>query len=251
MEYGIRQLAELAGVSTRTLRYYDQIGLLHPCRVEASGCRYYGPQEVDLLQQILFYRERGFDLATIRQIVTQPDFDIQRALQEHLEVLSRQQERLCALIETVKMTLAEQKGERTMGTQQKLEAFKRNLIEENEKKYGKEARSRYGNQAVDDANRRVMSWTEEESLRYQQLEQEILSELEAAVRGGCQPTEAVGERITALHREWLQGSWKSYSPQAHRGLAQMYLADERFQAYYDRNLPGCTAFLVEAILNWA
>lgn len=70
MEYGIRQLAELAGVSTRTLRYYDQIGLLHPSRVEESGYRYYGQQEVDLLQQILFYRERELDLATIRQIVT-------------------------------------------------------------------------------------------------------------------------------------------------------------------------------------
>lgn len=251
MEYGIRQLAELAGVSTRTLRYYDQIGLLHPSRVEESGYRYYGQRETDLLQQILFYRERGLDLATIRQIVTQPDFDIQRALQEHLEVLSQQRERLNALIETVKMTLAEQKGERTMGTQQKFEAFKRNLIEENEKKYGNEARGRYGNQAVDDANSKVMSWTESEAAHYQQLEKDILSELEAAVRSGCKPTELVGKKIVQLHREWLQGSWKSYSPQAHRGLAQMYLADERFRAYYDRNLQGCTAFLVEAILNWA
>lgn len=251
MEYGIRQLAELAGVSTRTLRYYDQIGLLHPSRVEESGYRYYGQQEVDLLQQILFYRERELDLATIRQIVTQPDFDIQSALQEHLKALSQQQERLSALIETVKRTIAEQKGEGTMGIQQKFEAFKRNRIEENEKKYGNEARSRYGNQAVDDANSKVMSWTEPEAAYYQQLEQEILSELESAVHSGSQPAEPVGKKIMELHREWLQGSWKSYSPQAHRGLAQMYLADERFQAYYDRNLLGCTAFLVEAILTWA
>lgn len=166
MEYGIRQLAELAGVSTRTLRYYDQIGLLHPSRVEESGYRYYGQQEVDLLQQILFYRERELDLATIRQIVTQPDFDIQSALQEHLMALSQQQERLSALIETVKRTIAEQKGEGTMGIQQKFEAFKRNRIEENEKKYGNEARSRYGNQAVDDANSKVMSWTEPEAAYY-------------------------------------------------------------------------------------
>lgn len=251
MEYGIRQLAELAGVSTRTLRYYDQIGLLHPSRVEESGYRYYGQQEVDLLQQILFYRERELDLATIRQIVTQPDFDIQSALQEHLKALSQQQERLSVLIETVKRTIAEQKGEGTMGIQQKFEAFKRNRIEENEKKYGNEASSRYGNQAVDDANSKLMSWTEPEAAYYQQLEQEILSELESAVHSGSQPTEPVGKKIMELHREWLQGSWKSYSPQAHRGLAPMYLADERFQSYYDRNLPGCTAFLVEAILTWA
>ena len=88
MEYGIRQLAALAGVSARTLRYYDQIGLLPPARVGENGYRYYGPAQVDLLQQILFYRQRGFELEAVRALVYQPGFDRLAALQEHLARLT-------------------------------------------------------------------------------------------------------------------------------------------------------------------
>lgn len=69
MDYTIGQLAELAGVSTRTLRYYDRIGLLKPLYVDDSGYRWYGERELDLLQQILFYRERGFALAQISDLL--------------------------------------------------------------------------------------------------------------------------------------------------------------------------------------
>ena len=85
MEYSIRQLAALAGVSTRTLRYYDEIHLLKPARVNEAGYRYYGEKEVALLQQILFYRERDLGLEVISKILAQPNFDIERALYEHLK----------------------------------------------------------------------------------------------------------------------------------------------------------------------
>ena len=80
MKYSIRKLSELAGVSARTLRYYDEIGLLKPLEVSEAGYRYYGEHELALLQQILFYRERGFDLKQIRKILYQDDFDIMHAL---------------------------------------------------------------------------------------------------------------------------------------------------------------------------
>lgn len=67
MVYSIRELSELAGVSARTLRYYDEIGLLKPLYVNGAGYRFYGEKEVDALQQILFYRERGFDLKQIQK----------------------------------------------------------------------------------------------------------------------------------------------------------------------------------------
>lgn len=84
LKYSIRKLSELAGVSARTLRYYDEIGLLKPSEISEAGYRYYGERELALLQQILFYRERGFDLKQIRKILYQDDFDIMRALKEHL-----------------------------------------------------------------------------------------------------------------------------------------------------------------------
>ena len=84
MEYGIRDLAKLAGVSARTLRYYEEIGLLKPLYTSQAGYRFYGEDEVALLQQILFYRERGFDLKSIGQILYERDFNLMEALKEHL-----------------------------------------------------------------------------------------------------------------------------------------------------------------------
>jgi DNA-binding transcriptional MerR regulator len=87
VEYTVQKLASLAGVSGRTLRYYDEIGILKPARINSSGYRIYGQAEVDRLQQIMFYRELGVSLAKIKEILTAPDFSILDALSDHLEKL--------------------------------------------------------------------------------------------------------------------------------------------------------------------
>lgn len=83
MEYTVKQLAKIAGVSPRTLRYYDEIGLLKPARINSSGYRIYEKEQVDLLQQILFYRELGVSLDKIKDIIYSPDFNEIEALKEH------------------------------------------------------------------------------------------------------------------------------------------------------------------------
>jgi len=111
MPYTVQQLARLAGVSPRTLRYYyyyyDQIGLLKPGATSVAGYRLYGPAEVDRLQQILFYRELGFSLDEIRRILSDPRFDPLEALREHRRRLLAQQERIARLIDNVEKTIAE------------------------------------------------------------------------------------------------------------------------------------------------
>ena len=94
MEYTIQKLAELAGVTTRTLRWYDQIGLLKPSRVAESGYRYYGRAEVDRLQDILYYRALGVELARIKECLDDPSFDRLAALRNHLAALEAERERL-------------------------------------------------------------------------------------------------------------------------------------------------------------
>ena len=84
MEYSITELSKLAGVSARTLRYYEEIGLLIPLYTNESGYRFYGEKEVELLQQILFYRERGFELKQIRDLIYREDFDVLHSLKEHI-----------------------------------------------------------------------------------------------------------------------------------------------------------------------
>ena len=124
MEYSVSKLARLSDVSARTLRYYDEIGLLKPKRVNSSGYRIYGAREVDLLQQILFYREMDLSLDEIKQIIYAADFDVASALEEHLLQLSRKKARLEALIDTVSDSLQALKGEKMMTDQEKFEAFR-------------------------------------------------------------------------------------------------------------------------------
>jgi len=87
MEYTVQKLGSLAGISTRTLRYYDEIGILKPARINSSGYRIYGEAEIDRLQQILFYRELGLSLDRIKDIITSPSFNSAYALKEHYENL--------------------------------------------------------------------------------------------------------------------------------------------------------------------
>ncbi len=250
MEYTVQKLARLAGVSPRTLRFYDQSGLLRPARINSSGYRIYGPAEVSRLQQILCYRELGMGLEEIGKTLTSKDFDELTALAAHLRALEERQAQTARLIETVKKTIEEKKGGAPMTDKEKFEGFKAKLIEENEAKYGKEVREKYGEDTVNASNARMMNLSQEEYDRMQALAGEIGTRLEAAVKNGEDPAGEVGKEIAELHKKWLGYTWGQYSPEAHRGLGDMYVADERFTAYYDKNQPGCAAFLRDAIHAW-
>ena len=145
MEYTIKKLAEMAGISTRTLRYYDEIGLLKPCRVNSSGYRIYGEKEVDELQQILLY-----------------SFDICQSLIEHRKNLISKRNQLDQLILTVEKTIEYKKGEIVMSNKEKFEGLKKAGLEENERKYGKEIRDKYGNETVEASNKKFMNMSEED-----------------------------------------------------------------------------------------
>lgn len=250
MEYTVQELGKLAGVSSRTLRYYDEIGLLKPLRINSSGYRIYGQEQVDTLQQILFYRELGLGLSQIAKIVNDASFDKLEALTQHLAALKERQAQLHLLIENVKKTIQKEKGIRSMSDKEKFEGFKKGLIEENEEKYGEEIRGKYGDACVDQSNAKIMGLTPEGWDKLQSMGAEILSSLEKAVLEGADPTGDIGLKIAALHKEWLTFTWPQYSKEAHAGVAQMYLDDERFTAYYDKNVPGCARFLRDAVFSY-
>ena len=134
-----------------------------------------------------------------------------------------------------------------MSDKEKFEAFKHRAVEENEARYGKEIREKYGDGAADRANACALALTEEEYGQWKALGEEILSALAVAVRDGKAPAGPEGRRIATLHRRWLSYSWEAYTPQAHLGLGQMYAEDPRFTAYYDREISGCAVFLRDAI----
>ena len=247
MTYTIRALAELAGVSTRTLRWYDQVGLLSPSGRLENGYRLYTGAEVNRLQQILYYRALGLGLAQIRQVLENPAFDRLTALRGQLTALERERTRMDALIAALRRTIDAEERKEPLMDQEKFEVLKRNTVSENEARYGAESRRQYGDHAVDASNARLMNMTPEAYDAWNATGDAIRARLEAAVMGGKAPSGAEGQAIAALHRQWLGYTWATYTPEAHAGLAEMYVQDERFLSYYDCNVPGCAAFLRDAV----
>ncbi|NLY43127.1 MAG: MerR family transcriptional regulator [Clostridiaceae bacterium] len=247
MEYTVHKLAKMAGISTRTLRYYDEIGLLKPARTNSSGYRIYGKAEVDKLQQILFYKELGVSLDRIKDIITSPSFDILKALREHREKLLDKRKQLDILIANLDKTIALHERRGTMTDKEKFEGFKQKMIDENEKKYGREIREKYGDEQVERSYRKLKDMTEEQYAEIEKLGNSILETLDLAFEAG-DPEGPLAQKAADLHRQWLCYFWDSYSKEAHAGLAQMYVDDERFTAYYDRKRPGTATFFRDAIL---
>ena len=246
MEYTVQKLGMMAGVSTRTLRYYDEIGILKPARMRSSGYRIYGQKEVDRLQQILFYRELGIKLETIKEIVTSPSFDGTQALKDHRSQLLDKRAQLDLLIANVEKTISTSEGRMTMTNNEKFEGFKQKLIDENEKKYGEEIRDKYGDETVNKSNAKVKNMTEAQYEEVTRLADEVSTTLAEAFKTG-DPSSGIAQKAADLHKRWISYYWSEYSKEAHAGLAQMYVDDERFTAYYDKDQPGTAAFLRDAI----
>jgi len=247
MEYTVQKLGKLAGISTRTLRYYDEIEILKPARINSSGYRIYGQKEIDKLQQILFYRELGISLESIKDIVTAPSFDGTKALLEHREKLLEKREQLDLLIANVDKTIAVTEGRIIMSNKEKFDGFKKKLVDDNEKQYGKETREKYGEEAVNKSNNKLKSMTQEEYDKITLLEKQVTETLQIAFETG-DPASELAQKAADLHRQWLSFYWDSYSKEAHAGVAQMYVDDERFKAYYDKKQPGTAQFLRDAVI---
>lgn len=246
MEYTIQKLSKLAGVSTRTLRYYDQYGLLVPLRTSSNGYRIYGQKEVDRLQQILFYREMGIPLEDIKSILSSPGFDSKRALESHLSALIAKRGQIDLLIANVEKSLKSLGGEIVMTDKEKFEGFKEKLIAENDEKYGKEVREKYGDEAVERSNAKVRGMSQEQYDEAQRLAEAYQEALKEAFKKG-DPTSELAQKACDLHRQWLCCYYDGYSKEYHKGLGQMYIDDPRFTEYYDKVAPGCAVFLRDAI----
>lgn len=251
MDYTVKALAELTGLTPRTLRYYDAIGLLHPRRDRGNDYRLYGPEEVSRLEDILLYRDMGVPLEEIGRLLDDPGYDRAAALREHLRRLERRQRETENLIRAVKQTIRDMKGETSMKERAAFEGMKAQVIRENEAHYGREAREKYGDETVDDANRRISGMSREEWGQMRREEKDYLAALVRAMEAG-DPAGEDAREACRLHMAWLRHTWRPElcTPEAHMGLVSMYAQDDRFRAYYDQNAaPGSADFFAKAI--WA
>lgn len=244
--YSISEVARMSGASARALRLYEEHGLLNPEHRE-NGYRSYALADIDRLQEILLLRRAGIAVADIALLLSGSPRERTDFLRRHLANLKEERRNLDRLIGTVEKTIESQTKGTPMQDKDKFEGMKRSLVEENERTYGAEARERYGDQAIDESNRKMLGLTQEQFARFNELGQAINAELERAIREGADPLGEAGERMYEMHREWLGFTWNFYTPEAHCGLAEGYVADERFRAYYDKNIEGCAAWLRDAI----
>lgn len=248
MEYTVSKLARLSGVSARTLRYYDEIDLLKPKRVNTNGYRIYGADEVDLLQQILFYRELDLSLDEIKELLDANNFDVKEALRSHLVNLNEEKNRLDALIKIVEKSIREQEGEIKMADQEKFEAFKKNQIRRNEDRFGEEIREKYGDKVVEQSNEKFGGLSAEDYQQMEILTEKLNEKLANATKNG-EPASEEGQEVAKLHQKWIIAAWPEglYDEEKHYNLSLMYVEDERFRAYYEKIAPGVAEYLHEAL----
>lgn len=244
--YKINELSKLAGVSTRTLRYYDKIGLLSPSNIAENNYRIYSEKEIDLLQQILFYKELGFSLTDIKSILNSDKFEFLEALYYHKEKLTLKQERLNKLLYTINQTIKKEKGEIKMSNDEKFKNLKEEYISNNESAYGNEIKEEFGTDTIEASYEKIRKMSKWEFNEAHRLGKEINKLLAIALKTN-DPMSEEASRVCEMHQKWIQMYWATYSTEAHLGLVDMYTNDERFKAYYEKVGEGATEFLKQAM----
>jgi MerR family transcriptional regulator, thiopeptide resistance regulator len=240
MVYTVKQLSKLAGISTRTLHYYDEIGLLKPSKIGENGYRYYADEAQLRLQQILFYRELDLSLYEIKAIVSSPDFDIMKALQAHKLALGKRVERLNRLINTVENTINHLKGKKEMSKKQLFAAF----TEEEEKKYSAEAERIYDPVIVKASQKKWQAYTKEDKQRIGEEGNAAYEVIVAAIPlGPASPQAQAGVELWRKHMDYF------WTPNLEQlvGLTELYISDPRFKTNFDKIDPRLAEFMREAV----
>lgn len=241
MKLTVKQLSQTAGISNRTLHYYDEIGLLRPAETGDNGYRYYDDANVLRLQQIMFYKELGLPLENIRDILDDPHFDTLQALQEHKAALKQKFHRIRSLIATVEKTLKHIKGEQAMT---KHELFKGFTSKEEERKVQKEAEKRYNPELVKQSYRNWNSYSDDEKSAIMDRGNEIFHKIAGLMDQGIAAPE-VQEQVDAYF-QYINTYYYDCTLEIFRGLGSLYVDSPDFRANFDKIHPDLAQFCKDA-----
>lgn len=234
--FSIAEVAKAAGITSRTLRHYDHIGLLPPAYVAQNGYRFYGQEELIRLQRILLLRQLGLALDTIGEVLDSKQ-DQARALETHVQDLQRQREKLDRQINALHHTIDVLATGETMNLDSAFEGFN--------DQYKDEVTERWGAEAYKKSNDWWRSKTAAERSNFMELVKELNHDWSAAGDSGAAPGDAVAQELAARHVQWLRSvpgtPASSGDPEELKmyvlGLADMYVADERFAKNYRGHAP--------------
>ncbi len=247
MEYTVKKLAKLSGITVRALHYYDQIGLLKPNSVKANGYRVYNDRELEMLQQIMFFRELGFSLRKIKQIVQDNDFNVLQALTEQRTLLTIKKKRLENLLLTIDKTFNSLKEGESMSDDAKFSAFS----DQNYQKYKNEVESRWGNTKAYIQSMKKVGKMSKKNLDDIKVEAEDIYATIANLymQGLIVESLEVQNQIERFYQHL--GNFYEPSYEMFKNLGYMYVDDERFKEFYEKRAKGLAHFMRDAMAYYA
>lgn len=237
----VGQIAEMAGITVRTLHHYDEIGLIQPSQRSESGYRLYDATAIDRLQEVLFFRELDFGLEDIRAILDQPTYERTQALHHQRSLLKGKADRIRSLIDAIERSIESEQQGATMTNEEKLEVFGDFDPAEHEA----EAEQRWGGtDEYAQSRKRTSDYTKADWDIINAENGEIYAEFVNLMPHGAGTHEA--RELVERHRQHISRWYYECSPQVHAGLGQMYVADQRFTDNIDKTAVGLAAFMAEA-----
>lgn len=243
MEMSVKELADLVGISVRTLHHYDEINLLNPSKISEAGYRLYSEANLDRLQQILFFKELDFPLKKIKQILDDPSFNKQEALQLHKKMLMDKRNHIDQMIQTINQTTKHFKGEINMTNEEKFIGF-----DFNKNEYEQEAREKWGGKTVDKAYEKLSNMPKEERFEKENEMNNLFRTLASVNNEEKSPASEEAQQLIQNWYDFLNDNINyEYSLEVFKGLGELYIADERFTKNINQFGEGLAQYMHEAI----
>jgi DNA-binding transcriptional MerR regulator len=238
-------VARVAGVTVRTLHHYDAVGLVGPSGRTHAGYRLYAPADLDRLHAVLAYRELGFGLDEIAALLA-GDGDPLTHLRRQHQLVTTRIDHLTRLLGALEKTMEAQMSGLNLTPEERFEVFGDHDPEE----HADEARDRWGDtDAYRTSQRRTASYSKDDWLRIKAEAQGLLDRFAEAQADGVPAQDPRATDVARDHRAHITRWFYDCTPEIHRGLAQMYVDDERFTAYYEQRAPGLARYVHDAIMS--
>lgn len=234
----VNQVAKLAGISVRTLHYYDDIGLLEPTATTPAGYRQYSDNDLEKLWQIMFYKELDFPLEEIKRILGNPNYNKQDALKKHRQLLTQKKKRLEELIASIDKSI--EKGFDV----NMLKTFDMKDFEAHKKQYAEEAAQKYGDAYIK-SNEKTSKYSKEQWEIIMKEAQSIYEEL--ADNMDKDVDSPIVQELIEKWRKHINQNYYECTLEIFKGLGEMYVADVRFTKNIDKTKVGLAAFIKKAI----
>ena len=239
----VGEVAAMAGVTVRTLHHYDRIGLLSPSARSSAGYRLYAPDDLDRLHQVLLYRELGFSLEDVAELLAD-DADPEAHLRRQHRLLRDRLERTQQMVAAVEKEMEARAMGMSLTPEEKFEVFG----EFDPDQYEEEVQERWGEtDAYAQSKRRTSAYTKDDWVRIKAEGEDVEARFAAALTAGVPADSEQAMDLAEEHRQQISRNFYDCPPEMHAGLGRMYVEDERFTAHYDQRAPGLAQYVSTAV----